>query len=186
MCCSKEPICAGHLKPRMFMASVLEAGRKPDTDPHLFTRWSLPCSSLVSPSLFPSPSVCLFPSLSVLPLSGGLCAAHKDGPACIPSCASGAMNCLITAATLLPEHPSSAKQNFLSVWNPRLHFHICIFLLLLSFFLLISFLPVLSHRGRGTHNAPLFGGGRQGNGASANGFPWPCPQGEADSPSHYP
>ncbi len=84
MCCSKEPICAGHLKPRMFMASVLEAGRKPDTDPHLFTRWSLPCSSLVSPSLFPSPSVCLFPSLSVLPLSGGLCAAHKDGPACIP------------------------------------------------------------------------------------------------------
>ncbi len=137
MCCPKEPICAGHLghlKPRMFMVSVLEVGGKPETDPHLFTRWSLPCSSLVSPTLFPSPSVCLFPSLSVLPLSGGLCAANKDVQYVSPSCASGAVNCLITAATPLPEHPSSVKQNFLSVWSPRLHFHICIFLLLLSFF----------------------------------------------------
>lgn len=104
--------------------------------------------------LSPFPSVCLFPSLSVLPPSGGLCAAHKDVQRVSPSCASGAMNCLITAATPIPEHPSSVKQNFLSVWSPRLHFHICIFLLLL---LLVSFLPVLSHRGRGTHNAPLSG-----------------------------
>lgn len=138
-----------------------------------------------SASRFPSPSVCLFPSLSVLPLSGGFCAAHKDVQHVSPSCTSGAMNCLITAATPLPEHPSSVKQNFLSVWSARLHFHICIFLLFFPPFL-VSFLPALSHRGRSTHNAPLSGGGRQGDGAAATGFPWPCPQGEADSPSHYP
>lgn len=85
-----------------------------------------------SASHFSSPSVCLFPSLSVLPLSGGLCAAHKDVQHVSPSCASGAMNCLITAATPLPEHPSSVKQNFQSVWSARLHFHICIFLLFSS------------------------------------------------------
>ncbi len=147
-----------------------------------------PCHALLLylPLFFPPP-LFVYSLLSLYFLSPEACVQHiRMVQHVSPSCASGAMNCLITAATLLPEHPSSAKQNFLSVWNPRLHFHICIFLLLLSFFLLISFLPVLSHRGRGTHNAPLFGGGRQGNGASANGFPWPCPQGEADSPSHYP
>lgn len=67
-------------------------------------------------------------------LSGGLCVEHKDVQRVSPSCASGAMNCLITAASSLPGHPSSVKQNFLSVWSPRHHFHICIFLLLISLF----------------------------------------------------
>lgn len=172
----------GHLEPRMFTVSVSESlsegGGNANSDPHLFTRWSPLCPSL-SPSLF------FYSLLSLCFLSRGLCVECKDVQRVSPSCASGTMNCLITAASSLQGHPSSVKQNFLSVWSPRHHFHICIFLLPVPLFYPFRVTGALAHKmflveaGREME-------GRQGDGVAATGSPWPCPQGAADSPSHYP
>lgn len=138
-----------------------ERGGDANRAPHLFTRWSSLCQSPLSPCI----------------LSGGLCAEHKD-VRCVPQLRVRIYE-LLNYSSQLPPRASVISQAEFSVCLeskapfPYLYFPSPV-------------LPVSSHGGLGTHNAPFSGWGRLGDGVAATGSPCPCPQGAADSPSHYP